>query len=119
MGFLPEHRYRAGLPWSDEEDALETDVIGNLGNVRETSALQVIVEEVEVVRGNRTRREGRARYGEEVPVEFGASERRSSCSRKPKISSSTSTGSCSAGGTRGAATSATPSTWTSTQATAW
>jgi hypothetical protein len=75
MGFLPEHRYRAALPWSDDEDALETNVVGNLGNVRETTALQVIVEEVEVVRGSKIRREGRARYGEEVPVEFGAWER--------------------------------------------
>lgn len=75
MGFLSEHRYRATLPWPDDEDALETGAIGNLGNVRETTALQVLVEEVEVARGGRIRRESCACYRDEIPVEFGAWER--------------------------------------------
>jgi hypothetical protein len=75
MGFLPEHRYRASLPWPNEGDELETGPIGNLGNVRETTALEVVVEAVEVLRGSRVRSEGRAVYRHEIPVEFGAWQR--------------------------------------------
>jgi len=67
MGFLSEHRYRSTLPWPDDEDALETGTVGNLGNVRETTALQVMVEG--------PREQSRARYHDEIPVEFGAWER--------------------------------------------
>jgi hypothetical protein len=73
MGSLPEHRYRAGLPDLDDDDALETGEVGSLGNVRETTALQVTLEDVP---GTNSRVGPQALYLEEIAVEFGVWTRR-------------------------------------------
>lgn len=58
-------------------ESLETGEVGYLGNVRETTAVRIVIESVDVTRGRKRTTEERARYlTEEVEVEFGAWERR-------------------------------------------
>lgn len=70
MGFVSEAQCRAIIPFLADEDSLETGEVGWYGNLYKTAAQQTVLVEVEVVRGRRTVVEKRARYAEDIPVEF-------------------------------------------------
>lgn len=70
MGYLTEAQIRATLPYLDDEDSLETGEVGWYGNLYQTAAQQIVLDEVEVRREHRISTEKRARYAEDLRVEF-------------------------------------------------